>query len=48
MQEGAEFEVYVPPDIANIGGIPSLKKEAGEPGIYLIELIQVVEVVGDE
>jgi len=48
MQEGAEFEVYVPPAIANIGGIPSLKKQAGEPGIYLIELIQVVDVVGDE
>jgi FKBP-type peptidyl-prolyl cis-trans isomerase/uncharacterized coiled-coil protein SlyX len=44
MQEGAEFEIYVPPDIANIGGITSLKKQSGEPGIYLIELIQVVEV----
>ena len=43
MQEGAEFEVYVPPDIANIGGI-SLRKPDMEPGIYLIELIQVVEV----
>ena len=48
MQEGSEFEVYVPPDIANIGGIPSLKKQTGEPGIYLIELIQVVEVSGDD
>jgi FKBP-type peptidyl-prolyl cis-trans isomerase FklB len=48
MQEGSEFEVYVPPDIANIGGIPSLKKQTGEPGIYLIELIQVVEVGGDD
>jgi FKBP-type peptidyl-prolyl cis-trans isomerase len=44
MQEGSEFEVYVPPDIANIGGISSHKKQAGEPGIYLIELRQVVEV----
>jgi hypothetical protein len=44
MQEGAEFEVYVPPGIANIGGIPSLNKPDMEPGIYLIELIQVVEV----
>ena len=48
MQEGSEFEVYVPPDIANIGGIPSLKKQTGEPGIYLIELIQVVKVGGDD
>jgi FKBP-type peptidyl-prolyl cis-trans isomerase FklB len=48
MQEGSEFEVYVPPDIANIGGIPSLKKQTGEPGIYLIELIQVIEVGGDD
>jgi len=48
MQEGAEFEVYVPPDIANIGGIPSNRKQAGQPGIYLIELIQVVEVAGNE
>ena len=48
MQEGAEFEVYVPPDIANIGGIPSLEKQADEPGIYLIELIQVVQVGGKE
>jgi len=44
MQEGSEFEVYVPPDIANIGGIPGNKKQAGDPGIYLIELIQVVQV----
>ena len=48
MQEGSEFEVYVPPAIANIGGITSLKKATGEPGIYLIELIQVVEAAGSE
>lgn len=48
MQEGSEFEVYVPPAIANIGGIPSNKKLAGDPGIYLIELRQVVEVGGGE
>lgn len=48
MQEGSEFEVYVPPEIANIGGISSLSKQAGEPGIYLIELIQVVAVDGEE
>jgi len=48
MQEGSEFEVYVPPEIANIGGISSLSKQAGEPGIYLIELIQVVAVDGDD
>jgi hypothetical protein len=44
MQEGAEFEVYVPPEIANISGISSTSKQRMEPGIYLIELIQVVEV----
>ena len=48
MQEGSEFEVYVPPEIANIGGISSLSKQAGEPGIYLIELIQVVAVDGED
>ena len=48
MQEGSEFEVYVPPDIANIGGIPSLEKQAGQPGIYLIELLQVVQVGGKD
>jgi len=48
MQEGSEFEVYVPHDIANIGGIPSPGKPAGEPGIYLIELRQVVEVGGND
>jgi uncharacterized coiled-coil protein SlyX len=48
MQEGSEFEVYVPPDIANIGGISSGKKMAEEPGIYLIELRQVVQVGGSE
>ena len=48
MQEGSEFEVYVPPEIANIGGISSLSKQAGEPGIYLIELIQVVTVDGED
>jgi hypothetical protein len=48
MQEGSEFEVYVPPEIANIGGITSFSKQAGEPGIYLIELIQVVAVDGAE
>jgi hypothetical protein len=48
MKEGSEFEVYVPPEIANIGGITSLSKQAGEPGIYLIELIQVVAVDGAE
>jgi FKBP-type peptidyl-prolyl cis-trans isomerase len=47
MQEGAEFEVYVPPGIANIGGISSIKKQSGEPGIYLIELIHVVAVGED-
>jgi hypothetical protein len=48
MQEGSEFEVYVPPEIANIGGITSISKKAGEPGIYLIELIQVVAAGGEE
>ncbi|HYQ70790.1 MAG TPA: FKBP-type peptidyl-prolyl cis-trans isomerase, partial [Gammaproteobacteria bacterium] len=48
MQEGAEFEVYVPPDIANIGGISTGKKAAGEPGIYLIELRKVVKVDAGE
>jgi len=46
MREGAEFEVYVPPGNANIGGIPSPGKPEGEPGIYLIELIHVVETGG--
>jgi hypothetical protein len=44
MQEGSEFEIYVPPDIANIGGIPSDRKQAGQPGIYLVELRQVIPV----
>lgn len=48
MQEGSEFEIYVPPDIANIGGITSPEKNPGEPGIYLIELIQVVGVAEDD
>jgi len=47
MHEGSEFELYVPPGNANIGGVPSPDKPEQEPGIYLIELVHVVEAGSD-
>ena len=41
MQEGAEFELYVPPSLAS-GSVRKRSMLGYEPSIYLIELLQVV------
>ena len=43
MQEGAEFELYVPPKLATSGGTRKRSMLGYEPNIYLIELIEVVK-----
>ena len=43
MQEGAEFELYVPPNLATKGGTRKRSVLGFEPSIYLIELLQVVK-----
>jgi len=43
MQEGAEFELYVPPKLATSGGTRKRSMLGFEPSIYLIELKQVVK-----
>lgn len=43
MQEGAEFELYVPPKLATSGGTRKRSMLGFEPSIYLIELLQVVK-----
>lgn len=42
MQEGAEFELYVPPNLAASGSVRKRSMLGYEPSIYLIELLQVV------
>ena len=43
MQEGAEFELYVPPKLATSGGTRKRSMLGFEPSVYLIELQQVVK-----
>jgi FKBP-type peptidyl-prolyl cis-trans isomerase len=42
MEEGSEFEMYVPPDLANKGGVRKRSMLGYDPSIYLIELLKVV------
>jgi FKBP-type peptidyl-prolyl cis-trans isomerase len=42
MQEGAEFELYVPPSLAASGSVRKRSMLGYEPSIYLIELLQVI------
>jgi len=42
MEAGAEFEMYVPPDLANKGGVRKRSLLGYDPSIYLIELLKVV------
>jgi FKBP-type peptidyl-prolyl cis-trans isomerase len=41
MQEGAEFELYVPPSLAASGSVRKRSMLGFEPNIYLIELLKV-------
>lgn len=43
MQEGAEFELYVPPNLSTKGGTRKRSMLGYEPSIYLIELLAVVK-----
>ncbi len=43
MQEGAEFELYVPSNLTASKGVRKRGMSGFEPSIYLIELLQVVE-----
>jgi FKBP-type peptidyl-prolyl cis-trans isomerase len=43
MEVGAEFELYVPPNLANKGGVRKRSLLGYDPSIYLIELLKVVE-----
>lgn len=43
MREGAEFELYVPSNVASTGGVRKRGLRGFEPSIYLIELLQVVD-----
>ena len=42
MEAGAEFEMYVPPNLANKGGVRKRSLLGYDPSIYLIELLKVV------
>jgi len=42
MEAGAEFELYVPPNLANKGGVRKRSLLGYDPSIYLIELLKVV------
>ena len=42
MEEGTEFELYVPPDMATSGSVRKRGVLGYEPSIYLIELLQVM------
>lgn len=42
MEVGAEFELYVPPNLANKGGVRKRSLLGYDPSIYLIELLKVV------
>jgi FKBP-type peptidyl-prolyl cis-trans isomerase/predicted nucleic acid-binding Zn-ribbon protein len=43
MEEGAEFELYVPPHLATRGGVRKRSLRGLEPIVYLIELLEVVK-----
>ena len=43
MEEGAEFELYVPPNLTHKGGVRKRSLLGFDPSLYLIELIQVVK-----
>ena len=43
MEEGAEFELYIPPNLATKGGVRKRGMLGFEPNIYLIELLEVVK-----
>lgn len=43
MEEGAEFELYVPPNLATKGGVRKRSMLGFQPKLYLIELLQVVK-----
>ena len=43
MEEGSEFELYIPPNLANKGGVRKRSLLGYDPNIYLIELLQVVK-----
>jgi hypothetical protein len=42
MEEGSEFELYVPPNMASRGGVRNRGVTGFEPTLYLIELQQVI------
>jgi FKBP-type peptidyl-prolyl cis-trans isomerase len=46
MQEGAEWELYVPPQQAQKGNVRKRGVTGFEPSVYLIELLEVIE--GDQ
>lgn len=43
MREGAEWELYVPPQLAQKGNIRKRGMTGFEPSVYLMELLQVIE-----
>lgn len=43
MEEGAEFELYVPPSLTTRKGVRKRGMLGNEPNIYLIELLEVTE-----
>jgi FKBP-type peptidyl-prolyl cis-trans isomerase len=43
MREGAEWELFVPPQLAQKGNIRKRGMTGFEPSVYLIELLQVIE-----
>jgi FKBP-type peptidyl-prolyl cis-trans isomerase len=43
MQEGEERELFVPPQLAQKGSVRKRGITGFEPGVYLIELVQVIE-----
>ena len=47
MEEGAEFELYVPPNLSTKGGVRKRGVLGYEPSIYLIELLEVVREGAD-
>ena len=47
MEEGAEFELYIPPNLSTKGGVRKRGVLGYEPSIYLIELLEVVKASAD-
>ena len=47
MEEGAEFELYIPPNLSTKGGVRKRGVLGYEPSIYLIELLEVVKESAD-